>query len=119
LNPKTIFFHVNPGKSATEKATLSNSSTGLAATINSIEIGTQCCGTRKFHVVSHTCGATLEPRQRCTITVEFIAGRRAEDTKVHTRGQVPYRWRAADRDGCAHRSDRVTAARYFGRIDKD
>ena len=81
LKPTAMTFHVFPGRSATEKATLSNGSTGLAATINGIEIGTQCCGTGKFNVVSHTCGATLEPGQSCTITVEFTAGRGGEETK--------------------------------------
>lgn len=81
LRPQSMFFHVEPEQSATEKATLTNSSTGLAATINSIGIGTQCCGTGHFQVVSHTCSTTLEPRQSCTITVKFTAGLGAEDTK--------------------------------------
>jgi hypothetical protein len=81
LNPKTITFHVFPERSAAEKVTLRNNDTGLSATINSIEIGTQCCGNGKFNVVSHTCGAPLAPGHHCTITVEFIAGRGGEETK--------------------------------------
>jgi hypothetical protein len=81
LRPQSMFFHVEPGQSSTEKATLTNSSTGLEATINSIGIGTQCCGTGHFQVVSHTCGTTLGPRQSCTITVKFTAGQGGEDTK--------------------------------------
>jgi hypothetical protein len=82
LTPKSLFFSVSPGKSATAPTVLRNHS-GAALTVTKIEIDDVCatpsnCG-KPFHVVSHSCGAALRDGGSCTINVEF-----APDALVET-----------------------------------
>ncbi|HWY59909.1 MAG TPA: hypothetical protein VNZ03_35935 [Terriglobales bacterium] len=74
LTPKNLSFSVSAGKSATAETVLRNQS-GALLQITKIEIVGICANPSNcavpFHVVSHSCGATLKNGESCKLNVEF------------------------------------------------